>query len=583
LRPGVSNQQVLAELNTTLGKDRDISPLVLLSHFHWEVRSASTGLEGRRAFYREPLQILMAAVALILLLACANLANLLLSKAASRHREIAVRLAVGAGRGRVIRQLLTEAFLISIPAGALGVLLAYGFSETLLTYLSNGGPRLLLDVTPDSRVLVFALAVSIMACVLFGLAPAILSTRWSLQPLLAETPGTRSRLGKALLVTQMAISVILLIVGGIFVRTLVNLYQVDTGLNPSDVILFSSNLTSFGYAGLGYSTGRVQREETALLSELATVQGIEAVTFAKYPPISRGSWSQPLLVEGHEVDPIEPHLNSVAPDFFKTFGTTLLVGREFDNGDTDDAPRVVVVNEAFARSVFSDGSPLGKWVAFPFEKEAHYQIVGVVKDVRYENLRDEPPKTVYFAAAQVPPGDSTIFAVRTRTSIAAISPAIQQVLTKVDPILRAQDMHTLRDHIARSVFQERMLAILSGFFGALTLVLAAVGIYGVMAYNVSRRKREIGIRIALGANRGSVIRLILGQTIALTLLGSTIGTLASFGLTRSAAGFLFGIRPNDPATIAAAFAILLGVAVAAAYLPGRRAARTNPVETLRFE
>jgi predicted permease len=519
----------------------------------------------------------------MLLLACANLANLLLSKAASRHREIAVRLAIGAGRGRVIRQLLTEAFLIGLPAAALGVLLAYGLSEVLLTLLSNGGPRLLLDVTPDIRVLGFALAVSITACVLFGLAPAFLSTRLGVHPFLAETPGTRSRLGKALLVTQMAISVVLLIVGGIFVRTLINLYGVDTGLNPKDVILFSSNLTNLGYAGMGYSTGRVQREETEILSELRTVPGIQSVTLAKYPPINRGSWSQPLLVEGHEFDQIEPHLNSVAPDFFQTFGTPLLLGREFDNRDVDEAPRVVVVNEAFARAAFPDQSPLGKWIAFPSESETHYQIVGVVKDVRYENLRDEPPKTVYFAAAQVPPGDSTVFAVRTRSNISAAGPPIQQVLTKVDPILRIKDMHTLQDHVARSIFQERMLAILAGFFGALTLVLAAVGIYGVMAYNVSRRKREIGIRMALGANRGSVTRLVLGQTIALTVLGSIIGTVASFGLTRIAAGFLFGIRPNDPVTIAGAIATLVLVALAASYVPGRSAARTNPLETLRID
>ena len=584
LRPGVGSQAIQSELNAKLGKNSELSPLNRNMNFRWKVLPAATGLEGRRSSYREPLRILMGAVLLVLLLACANLANLLLSKGAARLREIGIRVAIGAARGRIVRQLLTESLIVSACGAALGVTLAYAFAEYLLTFVSNGGPRLLLDVTPDARVLAFVLFISITACVLFGGAPAILLTRSAPQPL--ATAPRRWRIGRALLATQMAISVILLIVAGIFVRTLGNIYHLDSGLNPKDVILFSSNLTNLGYAGLGYSNGRAQREQGLILSQLNTLPELQSVTITKHVPISRGSWRMALLVAGHQPaaePPPPPYLNSVGPDFFKTFGTPLLMGREFDARDTDDSPRVAIVNESFARHYFASNLALGKWLAFPCEKDTQYEVVGVVKDVRYESLREDPPETVYFSATQVPPGDSVVFALRTHTLLGGIAPAIQKVFTTVDPMLRLQDMQTLDDHLARSLFQERLLAILAGFFAALAVVLGAIGIYGVMAYNVSQRRKEIGIRIALGAGRGDVLRLVLGQTAAVSLAGCLIGTAASFQITRVAKGIIYGVQPNDPTTIAVAITTLVSVAMAAAYLPGRRAARTNPVETLRTD
>jgi predicted permease len=326
----------------------------------------------------------------------------------------------------------------------------------------------------------------------------------------------------------------------------------------------------------------VQALKKTVLSELAARGGeIQSAALSKYAPVTRGSWRQPLLIENQTAYDESPYLNSVSADFFKTYGAPVVLGREFDQSDTADSPRVAIINESFARRYFPNQSPLGKWAAFPHQELTRYRIIGVVKDIRYENLRQDVPRTLYFLSAQVPPGDSHTFAIRTHTHVSSLAPAIQTLLTNVHPLLRLQDMHSLEDHIARSLLVERMLSMLAGFLGAMALLLSAIGIYGVMAYNVARRRKEIGIRIALGATRVSVIGMVVRQTIKLTLAGCFIGGAASLALSRVAEGFLFGIRPTDPLTFIGAMATLLFVAIVAAYLPGRRASRCSPVETLR--
>jgi predicted permease len=307
-----------------------------------------------------------------------------------------------------------------------------------------------------------------------------------------------------------------------------------------------------------------------------------------FAPISGGGWDGSFVVEGHppagSQDNIS-HVNSVGVDFFKTFRTPVVLGREFNQRDTGTSPRVVVVNQAFAQYYFPDRSPLGEWVAFEGpERDSHYQIVGVVKDAKYESLRHDFPRTIYMMNAQVPPGpDSYTFAVRTEGGMATAVQAIRTALAHVDSELRPVSVLSLEDHVARSLLQERMLATLAAFFGALALLLGAVGIYGTMAFQVARRRREIGIRMALGANEASVIGMVLAQTARLTLAGCAIGAAAGLALTRAAETILFGVRPNDPPTFIAATAGLLLIALAAAYLPGRSAARTNPIETLRVD
>jgi len=504
----------------------------------------------------------------------------LLAKSAARHSEIAVRLALGAGRGRVVRQLFAEGLLIALAGGTLGLLLAYGFVRRLVTMMSNGGPRMLLDARPDARVLLFALSASLAACLLFSLAPALQSMRQSVLPELTEARAGRWRLGKALIVAQMAISVLLLIGAGLSGRTLVNLYALNPGFDPHGVVLFSTNA-----ARLGYTRERIQQIQARVPAELEVLTGIESASVSMFPPISGGGWDGGFVVEGPSAGASQEgvaHINSVGIDFFKTFHTPIVLGREFSQRDTATSPRVVVVNEAFARTHFPDQSPLGKWVAFPFERDTRYEIVGVAKDVKYESLRHEFPPTVYMMTEQVPPGpDSYTFAVRTSGGMASAVAAIEETLAHIDPALRPINVASLESHVAGSLLRERMLATLAGFFGAQALLLGAVGIYGVMAFQVARRRREIGIRMALGANAGSVIGMVLGQTARLTLLGCAIGLSGGVALTRAAAGLLYGIRPNDPATFVVAILTLLLTALAAAYLPGRTAARTNPVETLR--
>ncbi len=472
-----------------------------------EVQPGGNGFDNLRRRFAGPLIILMSAVALVLLLACANLANLLLAKSAGRQREIAVRLAIGAKRGRVVRQLLTEGLLLAFAGGCLGIVLAYAFDQGLVIMLSNGGPRMLLDVAPDARVLLFALGLSLTACILFSLAPALQSIRLTVQPALAEIRAGRWRLGKGLIVVQMAVSVLLLIAAGLFGRTLLNMYSIDPGFERHGVVLFSTNALR-----LGYSRDRIQQLQTRLPVDLEALPWIQSASMSMFPPISGGGWDGTFLIEGGGNDAVA-HINSVGVDFFKTFHTPVLLGREFNRRDTADSRRVVIVNQSFGRDHFPDRSPIGKWVAFQGpERDTHYEIVGVVKDAKYESLRHDFPPTVYMNMEQVPPGpDSYTFAVRTQAGMASAVGAIERTLAHIDPALRPVNLEALEDHVAQSLLTERLMATLAGFFGLQALVLSAVGIYGVMVFQVARRRREIGIRMALGADAGSVISMVLDK------------------------------------------------------------------------
>ena len=591
LRAGVGIDQAQAEVATVFARMAAADAEQSTTEFYRkaaravrvELQPAGNGFDQLRYRFSEPLRILMGVVALVLLIACANIANLLLAKSAARRREIAVRLSLGAGRGRLVRQLLTEGMLLSLLGGALGVALAYVLGNGLVTMMSNGAPRMALHVRPDARVLAFACLASLLAALVFSLPPAIQATRVSFQPALAEMRAGRWRLGKGIIVAQVALSLVLLIAAGLFGRTLLNMYSLDAGFNRHDVLIFSTNLGKLGYRG-----ERLLETKKRIVEELQTLPGVSSASLAMLLPLSGGGWDGGLAVEGYTYAPDEDdksHLNEVGPHYFRTLGSPVLLGREFDERDSTGSPKVAVVNETFARFYFKGASPVGKWISRNGGRASdHIEIVGMVKDAKYNDLRRECPRTVYFAALQnANAPDWHSFLVRTGAPAAAMTPAAGAALERVDKSLRVEEAKSLEEHVSRSLLTERMLAALAGFFSAVAAGLACVGIYGVMAFQVTRRRKEIGIRLALGASPGRETARVLGEAARLVAAGGAIGLAGATLSTRIAEKFLFGVRQTDPLTYAMATAGLALLALAAAYLPGRSAANHNPVDTLRCD
>jgi putative ABC transport system permease protein len=537
------------------------------------LQASGNGFDHLRFRFAEPLRLLMGIVALILLIACANLANLLLGRAATRRREIAVRLALGAGRGRVLRQMLAEGMVLATAAGVLGVLLAWWSANGLVVMMSNGGERLALNLAPDLRILAFAACITMAACLLFSLAPAVQATRQSIQPARADVrSGARWRWGRTLIATQVAVSVLLLIGAGLFGRTLLRLYSMETGFHREDVLLISVKTDRAGLQGHALR-GRI-------LASLRSMPGVESASFEMWP-LSYKGWEASALAEGYTYGPNEDdqvHVSFIAEDYFRTLRTPVIAGREFDEHDTATSPRVVVINEAFARRYFQGKSPLGKWIGFKGEA-GRMEIIGMAKDIRSRGLQGNIPATVYVDAAQASRAPAGVYFVR-GVDIAGI---VDSAIKRVDGKLMATDVRTLDENLSRSILRERMLGTLSGLFGALSLVLVSVGVYGVMAFQVARRQKEIGIRMAMGARPVQVAGMVLGETAAPVVAGVAMGVAGAFGLTRLAEKMLYGVAPTDPVTFAGASAVLIVLGLVAAYVPSRRAARMSPVETLRCE
>jgi putative ABC transport system permease protein len=541
---------------------------------HIQLRPAGNGFDELRQRFSEPLRILMGIVALVLLIACANLANLLLGRSAARRREMAVRLAIGAGRGRVIRQMLAEGMLLATAGGVLGVLLACWSANALVTVMSNGGNRIALTIRPDLGVLGFAAAVSVAACLLFSLAPAIQAVRYGIQPALAEARGSaRWRLGRGLVAAQVAISLVLLIGAGLFARTLVHLYAIETGFDRAGVLLFSVNASHAALRGPAL--------QARVLDDLRQVPAVQSAAVAR-SAIGQTGWDASVRIEGYTFASNEDDhamVNSVGPGYFRTLRTPVVLGREFDERDTATSGKVAIVNETFARRYFADRQTLGKWVYFAGQPQHPMTIVGVVKDVKSRSLRDRVPPMLYMAAMQDSSSPNNLYLVRGSMTGAMLD----SVLKRIDPKLRAEDVRTLGEQLSRSILQERIMGTLTGLFGALSLVLVLVGIYGVMAFQVARRQKEIGIRLALGARPAQVTRMVLMETALPVGAGVAAGIAGALALTRVLQKMLFGVKPTDLVTFAGACGLLVALALIAAYLPGRVAARLNPVETLRCE
>jgi predicted permease len=537
---------------------------------------------------RMPLNLLLATAALVLLIACANLANIQLARSATRTRDFAIRLALGAGRGRVMRELLTESLLLSLTGGALGLFVANWLARSIEYFRP---PSLSLDTAAglDARVLAFAFIAAVLTGVLFGLAPAWRASRPQLSPELKgsgwsmEARSGRWSLRGALVVAQVALSLLVLVGAGLCLRSLNKLQALNPGVEPSQVALMDFDL------GLNnYTPSRAADFYERLLAQARVQQGVESASLVQVTPLNGG---QP---GGMSIERIEGSANAakrglsadvnvVASDYFRTLGIPLLRGREFSKLDNENGLKAVVINEAFARAYLPETDPLGKHLILPgLGEQKPVEIVGVVKDDHSRSLKDPPRRTMYFPVAQQPALNLTL-AVRTGLNTAAAIAGLRQLAKQIDSNVPVFHVRTLAQQKTGFLSLQRMVAALLGGFGLLALLLAALGIYGVLAYSVSRRTREIGMRMALGAQVADVLGLVLGQGLRLVLAGMAIGFASALMATRLLRGFLFEITPLDPFTYGVVLVLLAGVALLASWLPARRAANVNPLEALRSE
>ena len=554
------------------------------------------GETNTRADYQLPLYTLFIVVGLVLLIACANVANLLLARAASRQREIAVRLALGAGRWRLIRQLLTESLLLATLGGAFGLLLAFWFKDGLLAVNDWGGQQMsALEARLDLRVLLFTVAISWAAGILFGLAPAWRATRVDLAPALKDnsrssSSSPRSLFTKSLIVAQVAVSLLLMIGAGLFLSTLVNLRGVDPGFNSSDLLLFEVEPGLSGYEEEEQLANLYRR----MSERVEAVPGVQSVTFSANPLLARSATEIGFYLPGAgaagdgEVRPTGiVHVNHVRENFLDAMEIPLLGGRAFTSRDDARAQRVAVVNQSFARQFLPDGSPLGKRFGFDPAEAGGIEIVGVALDAKYTSQREKVPPTVYIPWGQeLSALGSATFEVRTKGDPSLHVAAIRQAVREVDSDLPLKGIKTQAEQADETLAMERLFARLFSLFGLLALVLAAVGLYGMLAWAVTQRNHEIGIRVALGASRGSVMKMIIRQGLTLTLLGVVLGLAGAAVLAtnlQSLSHMLYGIEPTDPMTFGVIAVFLMLVALVACYIPARRATKVDPLVALRYE
>ena len=537
---------------------------------------AALGFSGTRTQYKTALPVLMGTVGLVLLIACANIANLLLARGAARRRELAVRMAIGAGRLRIIRQLMTESLLLAACGTGAGFLLSQWGSRLLVRMLSTAGNPVEIDTSPDLRLLAFTVAVGVVTALIFGLVPAIRATRCGLGPALKENERTTSRhyLAKALVAVQVALSLVLMVGAGLFLGTLRNLLTADTGFDRHNILMVNATLPR--------TTLPAQRNQvlSELLDRFRGLPGVVSAAANQLVPIERAGWAQPVQVDG-----FEPHsrgdaivfFNRVSGRFFETMRTPLLLGRDFDERDTLNNTRTIIINQETAHRFFGTSSPLGRTIRTP----EPCTVVGVVKDTRYNRIVEKPRAIAYLAFSQEPhPFGDSHFALRTTGPVEAVIPAARAAVAGVDRGI-ALEFRNFDTVVKESIVQPRIVALLSTIFGLLAVILAMVGLYGVTSYSVVQRRGEIGIRMALGAQRQAVVRLMLREVAMIGALGTAAGLFAATAAGRLVTSLLYGIQPNSPAELAGASLLLAGAIALAAYLPARRAARLDPMTVLR--
>ncbi|MGH9839942.1 MAG: ADOP family duplicated permease [Blastocatellia bacterium] len=596
LKPGWSLEQATAQMQTISSGifestlPANYPPLSVKDYLASRLITvpAGAGVSQLREKYEQSLWLLLAIAGSVLLIACANLANLLLARASAREREIAVRQALGASRGRLVRQLLVESLLLAAAGAALGAALAQGLSRFLVAFLSTSANPIFLDLSLDWHVLGFAAGLTVLTCLLFGLVPALRATR--MEPGAVMKAGGRGvtagrerfSLRRALVVAQVALSLLLVAGALLFSRSLSKLLTVDTGFRQEGVLIA---LVIFQRLNLPPDRNMAFKGE--LLDRLRAIPGVEAAALTHELPLSGGAANLSIWMDGAAAQPGQKtNLSRVGTDYFKTLNIPILAGREFDARDRADTPKVALVNEAFTRKFLKGANPVGqrfRMEAFGGVPETVYEIVGLVCDTKHGDLREEFAPLVYTAAAQVAgTGAGGQFLIRSRIPQAEIVAAVRRVLNEINPSITVS-FQGFQPMIEATLLRERLMATLSNFFGLLALLLASIGLYGMLSYGVASRTNEIGIRLALGAQAREVFWLILREAIGLVLIGVAVGLPLIFAVTRLASTLLFGLTPTDLVSLLLAALLLFAVALVAGYLPARRATRVDPMIALRCE
>lgn len=581
LKPGTTIQQAQSQLTSLLPGVSEGARF----DGNWQVvmTKAAGGNEMLVAELSGPITMLLLAVALILAIACANVASLLLARATARGKEIGIRLALGASRPRIVRQLLTESLLLALAGGALGLLMTLWATALASGLRTSEGGELAIDVSPNIRVLFFTLIVSVLTVLLFGIAPALRASKLDLVPILKDsasaTPVFRRgpSLQSLLVVTQITLSLVLLAGAGLFLRSLWNLQAIEKGFSGESVVAMSLSMELQGYDKV-----RGANFYPAALEGLSSLPGVQSVSLASALPVSAGgsriqmdaNSTKPAVNEEISIDIVY-----VAPRFFETTGLPLLRGRDFRHLDTDTSPKVMIVNETMAKKFWPATDALGQIFV---EGRDTYEVVGIARNTKYRELRETPRMTFYLPLSQYYRSTMNLL-VRTVGDPSQATPAIQDRLHELEPALTLFDIRTLFEHVGRSLYVERMESLLLTFFGLLALTLTAIGIYGVVAYSVAQRTREVGIRMALGAQKKDVLKMILAQGFALVLWGTAFGLVACYWLSRLVSSQIYGVSAFDPVTLASVVIVLIVVALLATYIPARRAAKVDPLVALRYE
>ncbi|MBZ5591140.1 MAG: ADOP family duplicated permease [Acidobacteriia bacterium] len=564
-----------------------------ISDYHITLKPGGGGLGMLREKYAQSLRIIMAVVGLVLLIACSNVANLLLARATSRRSEIGLRLALGSGRYRLMRQLLTESVLLALMGGAAGLLVAYWLADALATFIATGG-MLSLQISPDTRVLAFTTAVCFASAFLFGLVPAWQATQLEIATALKGSSRTqtggrpRQRLSRVLLVSQVALSLVLLIGAGLLAHSLANLHRLDPGFRLQNVLMLEVQMEDVervqGKPDFAVAQRRLPGVFRDLEERLNALAGVRSASVSWLGLFSENDLYTSLVIRGATREGAPAHLNMVSSRYFETVGMQVVMGRGFKASDDERAHRVLVINEALARKYLPGQNPLGK-LAVPNVDELKgtpFEIVGILRDAKYNDLRAPVEPMFYLPLAQAPYPIQSV-EVQTAGDPLAMASQVRRLLREMHRDLMISEVTTLAQRVDSTVIRERMLAELSGVFGVLALVLACVGLYGTMSYAVARRTSEIGIRMALGARSGEMLWMVLRETSRLVVLGVAIGLPVALAATRFLQDYLFELKATDPATIAGAALILAAIAMLAGYLPARRAARVDPMTALRYE
>jgi predicted permease len=596
LKPGVTPQQARADLDViyhqaqTQAAGSRITPQVEheIHAQRIELKPGLRGTSGLREEFGTELNILMAVVGIALLIASVNVASLLLARAASRQKETAIRLAIGASRGRLVRQLLTESVLLSVLGGALGLLFAEWGTGFLLTVLSYGRTAVSFELEPDVRILGFTFGVSLLTGILCGLAPALRATRVDLNPVLKGTGSRESHplrhgLAKSLVVSQVTLSLVLLIAAGLLIRSLGQLYQVDTGFDR-DKVLVGWVIPVLA----GYDHAKEMRLYEELMEKLNAIPGVRSASLSRYRLLfarpDRNLWVQgsaPVVDADREV-----YCYPVGPRFFETQGIGLLLGRAFSSADAETAPKVAVISESVARQFFPDKDPIGRRLGFGKpEASGDFQIVGVARDIQPHLREQQPLRAVYIPYTQAFPDDygQMTFVIRTALDPSGIAPAVRHQVQLIDRNLPLGDVSTQAADVDEKLGDERALATLLSLFAALGLVLASIGLYGTISYGVAKRTNEVGIRMALGARQGDMLRMVLREALLLVAIGVAIGVPLSIAGARLISTLIFGVKPADAVAICFSSGVMMAIASLAAYLPARRATKVDPMVALRYE